>query len=232
MMTFKGVVTAFAAFAFASVSAKEAPRLSRAEALKEDKGAVLISIRSEEIYAEKLRVWFAPADVNVSQEDRLVVFERVQGFGGTPMLRSLPRVYALPSGKYRLIAHMVGCGETLLSPGTSCTTVFQMDPSHPIRLPTHRYEGDVPTFLVEAGKLTNAGEFVLEFEPGPSAGTLNVDPSVGRIRWKPISTGVPAQFSQLPRAALPEIPEAYRSRISCENPPGGLIKRTVLPFTC
>jgi len=215
----------------ATPSLAETPkRVKSIKKLKEDQGVVLLSVRSQAVLSQKFRIWFLRegGDENVASD--ILVFSRAQGFGGRLMTQSLPKTYSVTPGRYKLFAHMEGCNG-LPPEGQTCVTkvMGSISPN-----PTARYGGEVPAFEIEAGKLTNAGEFMLEWpvQTGFSINTVLMEPQAAKIRWKPVPQSAAKKLASLPKGQKPTIPEEFRSNIKCKNLKMGFIKPLIYPFEC
>jgi hypothetical protein len=194
--------------------------LSKPEELHAGEGAVQLSARSQRLFRERLEIWFLREGGSEANADDLVAFSRVQKFGRPSMLASQPRIYALKVGQYRLIAHLVGC-VGLPPAGQAC--VAGKD-----ELPTRRYAGAVPSFTVEAGKITRAGEYILEYPREK----IEVDDSLAQIRWRPFVYPLVNGFAGLDSGPAPETPQAFESKVHCDTLRTGFMKPDLLPFEC
>lgn len=211
----------------ARARAEEAQQLSAPGNLGAEQGAFLLSLRSQARFSEKVRIWFLREGGDETNNADLIEITRRQAFGGPSMLKSIPRFYAVKPGKYVLIAHMVGC-EGLPPPGQVCVVAGgKGDP-----LPTARYTAPAPSFVVEAGKLTDAGEFVLEYPKGAVTGQIVRDPAQAQIRWRGLPFRVVGAFAKMPPGPGPVIPAKFLSNIHCDTLHTGFLKPVLLPFEC
>ncbi len=204
-------------------AASEAQRVTDPDGLGPEKGAVQLSVRSQRLFRELLQIWFLREGGDENNASDLAKFERKQRFGRPSMLASQPRVFALKPGRYRLYAHLVGCAG-LPPVGQICVA----GKNHPEPLPTRRYDGDVAAFTVEAGKLTLAGEYILEYPRG----SIEVDDSRAEVRWRPMPSPVPQAFANMPTGPAPETPARFRSNVHCDSLHTGFVKPDLLPFEC
>ena len=203
-------------------------QIASADRLQTGMGAVRLSVQSQvQLTGGSLFVWFLREGGDPQRRDDLLRLERGQGVPilGSNMVDSRPRVLALPPGRYRLIAHSAGCS-TLPPPNAVCSNGS----------PTQRYIGNTPTFEVEAGHLTDAGEFILEAPPGTAIGEGTGvregirNPSAFSIRVRETTDPVPSAFASLPRGPATEVPAGFGSSIRCRARPEGAMM--YLPFEC
>lgn len=222
--------------------ATSAPRQLTSGAMPEqNNGAVLLSVRSQMQLVGPLYLWFVREGGDPSNSKDLIQFSRGQGVPllGTNMFSSEPKVYSIPAGRYRLLAHIVHCSGTVPEPGTVC--VMKINGSPAARYPTARYSGSTPTFTVEAGKFTDAGEFILEM---PAHAAITPDSKWSEIhpydmsmlvRWKPIvgADALKAAYAVMPAVNSPvEVPANYVSNVKCETIPEGQHNDLHIPFRC
>ncbi len=233
MSKFTVFLSVIAALIPVAATAKDPPEALDAQQLRTGAGAVRISVRSQLQYGGPLFVWFGSSNVGGAGAEVAFSVSRKQGapFAGTNMIDSKPKIFALPPGHYRLVAHTAIC-EALPPPGTTCL-------SYGSATPTGRYDGQSVEFDVAAGKLTDAGEFILEL---PS--TVDVGGAVSykqaykemtksSIRWRKIAIPVPAGFANLELTAPPSVPPVFVSAITCETKPAGSKGMSLFyPFKC
>ena len=203
-------------------------QIASADRLQTGMGAVRLSIQSQvQLTGGSLFLWFIKEGGDPTDRDDLLRFERGQGVPilGRNMVDSRPRIFALPPGRYRLIAHSAGC-TTLPPPNAVCSNGS----------PTERYVGATPTFEVRAGHLTDAGEFILEAPPGTPIGEGTGvregirNPYGFNIRVRESVEAVPDAFASLPRGPVTEVPAGFGSSIRCRARPEGAMM--YLPFDC
>ena len=203
-------------------------QIASADRLQTGMGAVRLSIQSQvQLTGGSLFVWFLREGGDPRERADLLRFERGQGVPvlGSNMVDTRLRVFALPPGRYRLIAHSAGCS-TLPPPNAICSNGS----------PTERYEGDTPSFEVKAGHLTDAGEFILEAPPGTPIGEGTGvregirNPQTFRIRVRGTADPVPNAFAALPPGPATEVPVGFGSSIRCRARPQGAMM--YLPFEC
>ncbi|MFM5949785.1 MAG: hypothetical protein ACKOPM_11240 [Novosphingobium sp.] len=135
-------------------------QVSAAKSVKPGQGVVAISIRSEIFLPDKLDVFFAREGEPSNQEPTVMRFSRSQSMLaiGNDTTDYAVKSYALPAGRYRLVAHGVNC-PGVPPPGMGCAIRLGYGPT--ISRPSRGYAGETPSFIVEAGKLTVAGDFLL-----------------------------------------------------------------------
>jgi hypothetical protein len=194
----------------------------------EGEGSVMISLRSQQVFRESLRVYFLRDGGSEADPRDLLMVERVQRFARPSMLLSLKREYRLKSGHWRLLAHLVGC-EGLPPPGQVCTRPAKGGAAP---LPTRRYGADAPGFTIEAGKTTDAGEFVLEYPKGSTAMTFIDDPARATIRWRQPQPATAEAINSLLNVPALDVPDAFRSAIHCDTLQAGYLEPAYLPFDC
>lgn len=209
------------------VDAGEVQQLSGPARLEASQGALLLSLRSQARFSEKLHIWFLREGGSETEIGDVIEFTRRQAFGGPSMLKSIPRFYAVKPGKYILIGHMVGC-DGLPPPGQSCVVAGGKGE----QLPTARYSLPAPSFTIEPGKLTDAGEFVLEYPKGATSGQIVRDQAQAQIRWRGLPFRVVGAFSKMPAGPAPTIPAKFLSNIHCDTLHTGFLKPELLPFEC
>ena len=203
-------------------------QLVSADRLAPEMGAVRISIQSQvQLTGGSLFVWFLREGGDPANRNDLLRLERGQGVPllGRNMVDPRPDIWALPPGRYRLIAHSAGCN-TLPPPNTICSNGS----------PTQRYGSEVPVFEVRAGQLTDAGEFILEAPAGSQIGEgtgvveAQRNPLTFRIRTRPATAPIPAGFAALPSGPALDVPPSFASTIRCRVRPEGAMM--YLPFDC
>ena len=196
-------------------------------------GVVRLSIQSQTQHGGKLFVWFLREGGNPANKQDILRFDRGQGvpIAGTNMIDQTPKTFALQPGRYRLLGHGVGCSD-LPPEGTMCL----YGPFGGSPMPTARYGQDAPSFDVVAGKLTDAGEFILEAPSGtPMGEDTAVDfaiknPMAFQMRVRPSTIPVPAEFRTMPGGPAVSVDAAFQSMIRCPSRPKGAMM--YLPFEC
>ena len=141
----------------------EAERVSRSSSVDEGYGAVVISIRSELFLEDTLGVYFLREGGDISNDADVVRFEREQGMFsfGNDTLGFKVRSFQLRPGTYRLVAHGVSCAK-VPAENERCLVDFRgINGTEEISRPSRGYSGNVPSFEVQAGAVTYAGDFVL-----------------------------------------------------------------------
>ena len=229
------ILLALACLALAAPANAVEPRsIASASRVKAGMGAVRLSIQSQTQHAGTLHVWFLREGGDLANKDDLLKFERKQGVPlmGLNMIDSSPKVFALPAGRYRLLAHGVKC-PGLPPEGTICSITENWN--HYLT-PTRRYGFDAPAFEVAAGQLTDAGEFILEAPAGSPMDEQSAfkfgqkNPEAFQIRIRPIAQPVPAAFQSLGKGPAMAVHPLYQSAIRCPARPKGAMM--YLPFDC
>lgn len=213
-----------------SAIASSPSEIKKPPSVDSGKGVVRISLRSQVQYTAPLYIWFQKIEDGKPISDQAISFSRSEGvpLAGSNLIDSRPRYYSVAPGRYRLAAHIMRC-EGLPPPGTVC-----MAYGKPV--PTGRYDDSFVEFEVVSGKLTDAGEFVLELPPNIDVGgkvsfsEAYREMNSAQIRWRKISALLSPQFSQMAVADFPIVPDSLKSNISCENKPKGM--EMFYPFTC
>ena len=204
--------------------------------IKAGQGAVRLSVQSQVQQMGTIHVWFLREGGDPKRSADLLKFERKQGVPmlGTNTVDSRPAIYSVPPGRYHLLAYGVAC-PMLPPPGTwSCQATVNSIPTG--SMPARRYEGEVPSFEVETGKLTEAGELILEAHPDAPISEeaalkfLMRDHRAFEIRVRPSANPRPAAFAKAAAGPAPIVPTFFQSRITCRQRPKGAMM--YLPFTC
>ncbi|QIQ86175.1 hypothetical protein [Erythrobacter sp.] len=142
---------------------REPDEISRAGALKEGTGAIIISIRSELYLLDELSVWFVREGGSKDNPADLVRFTRSQpalAFGNRTTKYKV-RAYQLPAGRWRLAGHGVRC-EKVPAPDERCLVdVKVLGIGETVSFPSRGYGEDAPVFEVREGALTDAGDWGL-----------------------------------------------------------------------
>lgn len=220
--------------ASAPALAMEPKPVGSAVEVKAGMGAVRLSIQSQTQQWGALRVWFLRVGGDPANKQDVLEFERSVGvpIAGVNMIDSKPRVYPLRPGRYRLIGHGVKC-KAMPPEGTIGCSVREFGMKE---TPALRYGEPSPSFEVAAGKLTDAGEFILEAAPnspiteGDALKIARKNPRWFRIGVRPIAQPVPAAFQALPPGPRVDVPPEFVSNIHCPRRPKGAMM--YLPFTC
>jgi hypothetical protein len=188
-----------AALSTPATAAIEKPKqVSAAKSLKAGQGVVIISIRSEIFLPDKLDVFFAREGDAPGKEAMVVRFSRSQSMLaiGNDTTDYAVKSYALPAGRYRLVAHGVNC-PGVPPPGMGCAIRIGAGPTIP--RPSRGYSGETPSFVVEAGKLTVAGDFLLA--------------NSNQMLWSTLPDAkldtAKSKFSALEIVAPPAVPEGF-----------------------
>ena len=225
-----------AALVAAPALAIEPRTISNTGQIKREQGAVRLSIQSQVQQQGTIHVWFLREGGDPSRSSDVLKFERKQGVPllGVNTVDSKPAVYSVPPGRYGLLAYGVAC-PMLPPPGTyACAATMNNVPIG--QMPARRYDGDVPVFEVAPGKLTEAGEFILEARPGApimEKGALEFlmrDHRAFEIRVRPTAAPRPPAFKTVTVGPAPVVPVGFESRITCRQRPKGAMM--YLPFDC
>jgi len=179
-----------------------AERVSRASSVDEGYGAVVISIRSELYLEDTLGVFFLREGGSITNDDDVIRFERRQGFlsFGNDTLGFKVRAFQLRAGTYRLVAHGVSCPK-IPAEEERCLVDFNgLGGAQEISRPSRGYHQIAPTFEVNAGSVTYAGDFILTARNTIEWAELPVE-EVERTRRR---------FSRMPNAPEPIIPGEFR----------------------
>lgn len=225
-----------ALLATAPALAIEPRTISSAGQVKNGQGAVRLSVQRQVQQGGTIHLWFVREGGDPARSADVLKFERKQGVPllGMNTVDSRPAIYSVPAGRYRLLAYGVAC-PMLPPPGTyACQATINNIPHG--EMPARRYDGDVPSFEVRPGQLTEAGEFILEARPdAPIAEKaaltfLQRDHRAFEIRVRPTAVPRPTGFAKLTAGPVPTVPPGFESRISCRQRPKGAMM--YLPFAC
>jgi hypothetical protein len=203
--------------------------LKSAPASSNDYGVVRLSVRTQRQYIDTFFLYFVEIRPDGSDGDLVLRFERGAGVPlmGTNQIDVKTKYYAVPSGRYRLLAYTFTC-DSVPPHGTVCG-------NYGVSLPTERYKSDSPSFTVSGNRLTDAGDFILEYVKALDLSTADLfkdwlsDDAYG-IRWRPLGEPLSANYRMLPTEAGPSIPAEFHSRIECNRRPKN--KRVQFPFRC
>lgn len=235
-MHLKSGLFCLALIAASTAAAIEPRQIASASRVKADNGAVRLSVQAQVQQMGTIHLWFLREGGDPARSQDVLKFERKQGVPlmGTNAIDSRPLVYSVPPGRYRLLAYGVAC-PMLPPPGTfACTQTINGAPVGD--MPARRYEGDVPMFEVTAGRLTDAGEFILEARPDAPIDEKNgfefliCDHSAFKIRVRPTAAPLDAGFQTLATGPAPDVPPGFESRITCRQRPKGAT--LYMPFAC
>lgn len=227
---------AAAALLAAPAAAIEPRPISAAKQIKPPNGAVRLSVQSQVQQGGTIHLWFLREGGDPSRSADVLKFERKQGVPllGVNTVDSRPVVYSVAPGRYDLLAYGVAC-PMLPPPGTyACQSAANNIPTG--SMPARRYEGEVPSFGVAAGRLTEAGEFILEARPdAPIAEKkalqfLQRDHRAFEIRVRATTVPRTEAFKQVAAGPEPSVPAGYKSKITCRKRPQGAMM--YLPFSC
>lgn len=207
----------------------EPKKLKSAKSLKPGEGALQISVRTQKQFIETAIVYFVALDASLSDTNRVYRFERGAGVPimGSNMIDEKPVVYRMPPGRYRALAFTVACDAMPFAEGLTCMKGYGTF------YPTGFFSKGEALFEVEAGKLTSAGDFIIEYTgPKPDTGVSLFDvkdtPVDWGLRWR-VGTARPTGFENLDRLD-PTVPQAMHSRITCDARPQGV--SLYIPFDC
>ena len=179
----------------------EAERAPRASSVDTGYGAVVISIRSELYLDEPLDVFFLREGGDPANNADVIRFGRKQDFFalGNSTVRYQVRVYALPIGTYRLIAHGMDCPKIPAENERCLIDRRGLTGTKEVSRPSRGYGEITPRFEVREGALTNAGDFALTAR--------------NTIEWSAIPADELRQtarrFRNLISGPEPEIPEGF-----------------------
>lgn len=210
--------------------------ISSAGQIKREQGAVRLSVQSQVQQGGTFHLWFLREGGDPSRSADVLKFERKQGVPllGVNTVDSRPATYSVRAGRYRLLAYGVAC-PMLPPPGTyACQAMINNIPTG--QMPARRYEGDVPSFEVRPGELTEAGEFILEARPdapiaeGGALDFLQRDHRAFEIRVRPTALPRPAGLAKVVVGPAPIVPPGFVSQISCRQRPKGAMM--YIPFAC
>ncbi|WP_156777203.1 hypothetical protein [Erythrobacter sp. NAP1] len=180
----------------------EAERVSRASALDDGFGAVVISIRSEIYLDEPLDVFFLREGGDVANDADVVRFERKQGLiaFGNDTLKYKVHAYQLRPGTYRLVGHGMECPKVPAEDERCLIDAPGLFGREEISRPSRGYGVIAPTFEVRAGAVTYAGDFALT--------------SRNTIEWSEVPSEELRQterrLARLARAPEPVIPDEFK----------------------
>lgn len=157
-------------------------------------------MRSALYLAAPLSLFFVAIDEDGERKDdaEIVRFERREGrlsFGGNSTTRYKPAAFQLPAGRYRLAGHGAKC-EKVPAPDERCLAEIRFAGiEETVSFPSRGYGEDAPYFVIEAGSMTNAGDFGLTAQ--------------NSIEWSPI----PPEHLERPMRRLSALPAGPRPAI-------------------
>lgn len=239
MKTFKVIIALAALAAGAPETLAEGARrvfepgkITNPAKLKDGEGALRMSVRAQVQTIDTLFVYFVEVRDDGSDGTNILRFERGAGVPilGSNMIDPKPQVYRVPAGRYRPLGFTIKCQGVPFA-GAVCTSGFGGT------TPTGHYGASPTLLVVEPGKLSDAGDFVVEYagtitDPRANVFEERKGPTNFALRRRPTSTAAATAtaFDSLPRTPLPEVPEDFRSRITCESRPAGTL--LYIPFAC
>ena len=196
----------------------EPRKITSANRLRAEEGALRLSVRTQIQSTQTLFVYFVEVRDDGSDGTRILKFERGAGVPlmGSNMIDPRPAVYRVPVGRYRPIAYALGCTDMPQTVNQVCAMNFGG-----AMWPTGYYRQSSPIVEVVAGQLTEGGDFIVEYN-GEIHGA-NVDPAQGYdLRWRALSPITDAAFASLQRTPPVEAAEPFVSRIRCNARPAGI----------
>ncbi len=180
----------------------EVESVSRASAIDDGFGAVVISIRSEIYLDEPLHVFFLRDGGSIDNDADVVRFERKQSFFAfsNDTVEYKIRTYQLQPGTYRLVAHGMNCPKVPAIDERCLAEEPGIFGALELSRPSRGYPDIAPTFEIQAGSITHAGDFALTAR--------------NTIEWSEIPyeemDRTRSRFGQLPNAPAPVVPGEYR----------------------
>lgn len=211
--------------------------ISAARQVKADHGAVRLSVQSQVQQGATIHLWFLREGGDPSRSADVLKFERKQGVPllGTNTVDSRPLVYSILPGRYRLLGYGVGCGAVPTAGTYGCISRMNGIPLG--TMPARGYdEPELPAFEVVAGRLTDAGEFILEASGDAPISEEEAFKHLQRnhrdfqIRVRPFLAAQPGSFAALGAGPPVTVPKNFESRIICRARPEGAMM--YLPFNC
>ena len=214
-----------------SYDVSEPKKIKSAKKLKEGEGALQVSLRTQVQYTQTLYVSFIKLNEDGTDSDIVYRMERGAGVPvmGSNMIDPKAVVYRLPAGLYRPLAYTVAC-RGIPSFGSVCSGPIAPDGG----FPTAYYRSSGPVIDIKAGELTVGGDFIVEYD-GPIAEGKHVGntpklPSQWNLRWRPLDAPIRKKLASLPVNVTPEPDERFRSRITCDARPEGVM--LYIPHEC
>ena len=200
----------------------EPKKITSASKLKSGEGALRISVRTQIQTTQTLFVYFVEVKEDGTDGPQVLRLERGAGVPimGTNMIDPKPTVYRVSAGRYRPYAYAIACEQIPESENAVCS--MEMMGVVRAQLPAGFYRTSSPIIEVSAGKLTEAGDFILEYN-----GEVNgakVDQGAGyNLRWRPLKSTAGEAFSGLQPAPAVSAESEFRSRIQCDARPAGVL---------
>ena len=208
----------------------EPQKIASETKLKPGEGALRLSVRSQYQTTDTLFVYFIQLNEDGTDGERVLQFARGAGVPimGSNMIDPKPQIYRVPEGRYRPLAFTVKCPGVPFE-GAVCTGSFMGT------TPTGYYRRSNPLLLVEVGKLSEAGDFIMEYNGTITDPRMNVmsqrKESTGYdLRWRAMAPETSPAFAGLSRTAEAVVPEEFKSRIRCDSRPAGV--SLYIPFEC
>lgn len=203
--------------------------------LKAGQGAVRLSVQAQTQQWGTLHVFFLREGGDPANKGDMVKFSRSVGvpLAGVNQIDPQAKVYALPAGRYQLLGFSVKC-DALPPEGTSNCSVSEHFSRY--ETPARRYAAPAPEFEVVAGRLTDAGEYIVEapltapIAEGDALKWTQHNAPMFEMRVRQSALAVPSGFANLPPGPAATIPDGYKSNIRCPARPKGAMM--YLPFTC
>lgn len=209
--------------------------IQSASAIKPNVGTLRLAVSSQTQQPGPLTIWFLKVGGSEDHPADVLRFTRKQGLplAGTNMIDNTPLVYAVSPGRYRLLAHGVLCPK-MPPAGTVACSVTQYGTS--FTTSAAHYGVDAPSFVVESGKITDAGEYILEAprgSPMTDKDALNVSRYMSgafKMRVRSNIMPLPNAFQAVPVGPSPSVTASFQSSIVCRKRPKGA--SLYIPFTC
>lgn len=208
----------------------EVKKIDAPAKLKAGEGALRLSVRTQIQSTETLFVYFIEVLPGGGDGTRVLRFERGAGVPimGSNMIDPKPHVYRVPEGRYRPVAFALKCNGLPFAGAVCSSTIGGM-------WPTGYYARSEPFLVVEAGRFTDGGDIIVEYDgpvrdPRGNINQVKKSPLDYALRWRPLGGGPPAAFAEMPATSPLEVPARFRSRITCERRPAGVM--LYIPFAC
>lgn len=141
----------------ASASVVEPTAVKSLGQLKTNNGLLRLSVRTQRQYVDTFFLYFISVQPDGTDGDLVLRFERGAGVPimGSNQIDVKAKYYTVPAGRYRLLAYTFVCN-MVPPPGTVCSYYGNA-------LPTERYLSGSPIFDISVNRLTDAGDFILEY---------------------------------------------------------------------
>lgn len=208
----------------------EAKKIDAPGKLKPGEGALRLSVRTQTQSTETLFVYFIEVRQDGSDGERILRFERGAGVPimGSNMIDPKPQVYRVAAGRYRPLAFTLKCDGVPFEGAVCSSNIGGL-------WPTGYYARSEPFLAVEAGKFTDAGDFVVEYKgpiPDPRANIMSVKKQAIDyvLRWRALPPAELIAFKTLPSTEPVQAPPNFHSRITCDQRPAGT--SLYIPFAC